>query len=99
MTEPPMAIIAYFHRLTTLIFTTISNIVDATDSDDEENAPLRNAEQGPKIYIRGEDVSRMGLDIWSAADQQFVVDIIKAYFGRDAVVEGMNVDICGVRIC
>lgn len=103
--EPPMAIIAYFHRLTTLVFTTISDIVDATDSEDdaedEVNAPLRQGDdgQGPKIYIRGEDVSRMGLDVWSAADKKFIVDITKAYFERDALVEGMNVDICGVRIC
>ncbi|KAG0646798.1 AVL9-related family protein 2, partial [Hyphodiscus hymeniophilus] len=30
-----MGIIAYFHRMTTMILTTLSDIVDATDSDDE----------------------------------------------------------------
>ena len=30
-----MGIIAYFHRLTTLILTAMSDIVDVTDSDDE----------------------------------------------------------------
>lgn len=39
-----MAIIAYFHRLTTLILTTLSDIVDATDSDDERSAgPYQDA--------------------------------------------------------
>jgi hypothetical protein len=102
-----MAIIAYFHRLTTQILTTLSDIVDATDSDDEredEARPLQNGEEeeedsGPAVYVSSTDVERIGLDIWSSTDHQFIEDIAREYFGRRAHVEGRNVDVCGIRIC
>ncbi|OWO92947.1 hypothetical protein B2J93_3111 [Marssonina coronariae] len=105
-----MAIIAYFHRLTSLILTTLSDIVDATDSDDErgdEHAALHvgngrevdEDEIGPAVRVSGSDVVRMGLDVWSATDHQFIEDVSREYFGRRARVEGRNVDVCGVRIC
>lgn len=106
-----MAIIAYFHRLTTQILTTLSDIVDATDSDDErddELAALHQAEgegdadeneTGPGVHVSSEDVVRMGLDVWSATDHLFIEEIAREYFGRGARVEGRNVDVCGIRIC
>jgi len=102
-----MAIIAYFHRLTTQILTTLSDLVDATDSDDEseDQAPLQNhdgakeEENGPQIYVSSSDLERMGLDVWSSSDHTFVEEVTKAYFGRRATVEGGNVDVCGIRIC
>ncbi|KAG4430636.1 hypothetical protein IFR05_013885 [Cadophora sp. M221] len=104
-----MAIIAYFHRLTTQILTTLSDIVDATDSDDEredEQATLNQSaeevdenETGPAVHVSSEDVVRMGLDVWSATDHQFIQEVAKEYFGRRAYVEGRNVDVCGIRIC
>ncbi|KAL2074590.1 hypothetical protein VTL71DRAFT_8368 [Oculimacula yallundae] len=104
-----MAIIAYFHRLTTQMLTTVSDIVDATDSDDErddEQAALRQGveevdgnETGPAVHVTSEDVVRMGLDVWSATDHEFILEVAKEYFGRRAYVEGRNVDVCGIRIC
>jgi hypothetical protein len=102
-----MAIIAYFHRLTTQILSTLSDIVDATDSDDEredEAQALRNGEaedenNGPVVYVSSSDVERMGLDVWSATDHQFIEDVSREYFARRAYVEGRNVDVCGVRVC
>ncbi len=104
-----MAIIAYFHRLTTQILTTLSDIVDATDSDDEredEHVALHpdteeadENETGPAVFVSSEDVVRMGLDVWSVTDHQFIVEVAKEYFGRRARVEGRNVDVCGIRIC
>jgi len=104
-----MAIIAYFHRLTTQILTTLSDIVDATDSDDEredEQAALHQSaeevdenETGPAVHVSSEDVVRMGLDVWSSTDHQFIQEVAKEYFGRRAHVEGRNVDVCGIRIC
>ncbi|KAG9232552.1 hypothetical protein BJ875DRAFT_466404 [Amylocarpus encephaloides] len=104
-----MAIIAYFHRHTTQILTTLSDIVDATDSDDErENdmQPLRSTpnsptedENGPAVYITSTDMARIGLDIWSPTDHLFVEEVSKEYFGRKAHIEGRNVDVCGIRIC
>ena len=101
-----MAIIAYFHRLTTQILSTLSDIVDATDSDDEgedDRSPLRDGEEedenGPAVYVTSSDIVRMGLDVWSSTDHTFVEDVAREYFGRKAQVEGRNVDVCGIRIC
>jgi hypothetical protein len=104
-----MAIIAYFHRLTTQILTTVSDLVDATDSDDEredESHPLRRTGDGgeednddPVVYISSTDIERMGLDVWSSTDHIFIEEVAKEYFARRAHIEGRNVDICGVRIC
>lgn len=99
-----LAIIAYFHRLTTLIISTLSDIVDAADSDDDDNAPLRlgaNMEEFevPTILITRVDMKRMGLDEWSGDDCRFAEDMMKAYFHRSAKVESHSVDICGVKIC
>jgi hypothetical protein len=104
-----MAIIAYFHRLTTQILATLSDIVDATDSDDEredEHEALHRVqddgpadETGPAVYVSSSDVARMGLDQWSSTDHAFIEDVAKDYFGRRARVEGRNVDVCGIRIC
>jgi hypothetical protein len=102
-----MAIIAYFHRLTTRTLTILSDIIDATTSDDEgeEATPLRQdsaeeaEDEGPPIFVTSADVAKMGLDKWSSSDHAFVVELAKAYFGRTANVEGMSIDICGIRIC
>lgn len=97
-------IITYFHRLTTLTLTTLSDIVDATDSDDErEDATLMDHseedESGPVVYVSSADVARMGLDVWSEADHQFIECVARDYFGRQARVEGRRLDVCGIRIC
>lgn len=112
--QQEMALIAYFHRLTTQILSTLSDIVDATDSDDEredDHSPLHPAthsledcgeeeeDTGPAMYVTSQDIVRMGLDEWSAGDHEFVEEVSKAYFARRAKVEGRNVDVCGVRIC
>jgi hypothetical protein len=90
---PEMALIAYFHRLTTLTFSTLADIVDCS-----------NADEGPEgddevLTISGEDMVRMGLDMWSDGDQKFVKDLMEMYFGRKANVQGAKVECCGVRIC
>lgn len=99
-----LAIIAYFHRLTTLMLNTLSDIVDAADSDDDDIAPLRlganrDESEAPPIIISRADMKRMGLDEWSADDRSFAEDMMKAYFDRSAKVESHSVDICGVKVC
>jgi hypothetical protein len=105
-----MAIIAYFHRLTTRILTTLSDIIDATNSDDDEDdgeeALLRDSiegpgdgDEGPSVFIDSADIAKMGLDEWSSNDHAFIMEVAKAYFGRNAQVEGTSIDICGIRIC
>jgi hypothetical protein len=113
--QQEMALIAYFHRLTTQILSTLSDIIDATDSDDErenDHSPPNptshsledcgedeDEELGPAMYVTSQGLVRMGLDEWSAGDHEFVEEVTKAYFARRAKVEGRNVDVCGIRIC
>ncbi|KAI1417540.1 hypothetical protein F5Y13DRAFT_59517 [Hypoxylon sp. FL1857] len=118
-----LAIIAYFHRLTTQILSTLADIVESTsddDDDDEEDmedeepetesedrgdAALLPRDSGEEemdargIRIESDAVARMGLDVWSAADAEFVGAVVAAYFGRRAYVEGKGVEVCGVRVC
>lgn len=115
-----VSIIAYFHRLTTIILKTLADIIDASDySDgdseangngnghgnaDTEQTPLTGkSNAGPEdqeaILVNSEDMSRMGLDIWSESDKEFVRELVAFYWGRKADVRGGRVECCGVRIC
>ena len=128
-----MRIIAYFHRLTTLILKTLADIIDASDSSDyepptEPQPPQSNPnpseedttdpdqeidthpllsksptsippEEKPHIPITAEDMSRMGLDIWSESDRVFVKELVGLYWGRRADIRGGGLEWCGVRIC
>jgi hypothetical protein len=106
-----LAIIAYFHRLTTQMLSTVSDIVDSAEEPyaDEEEEPagegatlLGDADDGDAaaaVTIDSRSMERMGLDVWSAADVVFVQELTKTYFGRPAHVEGKGVEVCGVRVC
>ncbi|KAL6720407.1 hypothetical protein ACLMJK_002329 [Lecanora helva] len=123
-----MTIIAYFHRLTTLILKTLADIVDAADYEEDVNGPRPTSANGHTsptppspnndtqsnknpddphhisddssvIAITSEDMSRMGLDIWSESDRTFVRELVAFYWGRKAEVKGGRVECCGVRIC
>ncbi|KAL3964845.1 hypothetical protein ACCO45_001849 [Purpureocillium lilacinum] len=91
-----LAIIAYFHRLTTQM---LSVLVDL----DEAEVLLNNGLGGPAgadaITVDSQCVENMGLDVWSASDAQFVQDLVAAYFDRAARIEGKGVEVCGVRVC
>lgn len=98
-----MMIIAYFHRLTTLMLTTLSVNTDVTDSDNEEegdDTPLRaEEEEEPVLFISSADLVKMGLDEWSTSDLKFVEALAILYFGRKAQIEGKSINICGIKIC
>ena len=112
-----MRIIAYFHRLTTLVLKTLSDIIDASDYTDadspintnengetqpltkDNNAKGEDEEEAEAVFITSEDMSRMGLDIWSESDREFVRELVALYWGRKADVRGGRVECCGVRIC
>ena len=136
-----IALVSYFQRLTSLIFTTISDAIsrqdgeevrrddqggsngyrDAVDEesavdggadveaeadadqvavDDNDTQPLMEGEDGREdpVEISQEDMTAMGLDIWSAADRVFVEDLVKLWWGRTAAVKGGRVECCGVRL-
>ncbi|KAI0542233.1 hypothetical protein GGR58DRAFT_453197 [Xylaria digitata] len=104
-----LAIIAYFHRLTTQFLSTLIDAIDSTggsgmgdESPVEEDDALIDADedaQGHGVQIDSDVIKMMGLDIWSASDAEFVKQLLKTYFDRQAYVEGKGVEVCGIRVC
>ena len=88
-----MILIAYFHRLTSLIMETLAEIVASADDD------MDDGESADTIVIESDDVRRMGLDVWSQTDKHFLKELVQLYFERDAEVRGINVECCGLKIC
>lgn len=83
------AIIAYFHRSTTLLLIILNELVERQDEEGEEDEGL---------VVDRDEVSRMGLDTWSEADRAFLQELLWMYFGRVADVEGRTLECCGCRI-
>jgi hypothetical protein len=145
-----IAIVSYFRRLTSLMFTTISDAISRQDgeavrreqtplpgeyhdvdaeehedgdllaskangadlrmtasSEERDTAPLipdeavveeSTAADDEPVEITQEDMTAMGLDIWSASDRTFVEELIKLWWGRAASVSGGRIECCGVRL-
>ncbi|KAM7207407.1 DUF2347 domain containing protein [Naviculisporaceae sp. PSN 640] len=128
-----LAVLTYFHRLTTGIFSVLADIVDSSDDDDMIDIPYEAAAAARGSDSNGEDASarllqgdgsgvsegeeedyaagagwirvdsdalaRMGLDVWSQTDADFVNELTARYFGRRAYVELKGVEVCGLRVC
>ncbi|KAG9257109.1 uncharacterized protein F5Z01DRAFT_702744 [Emericellopsis atlantica] len=106
-----LAIVAYFHRLTTQMLSVMSDIIEDVDEaypDNEHNgtpteegdALLDDSHPQPRaVMVDSRSVENMGLDVWSDADAAFVKDLMRVYFDRLAKVEGKGVEVCGVRVC
>lgn len=98
-----MTIIAYFHRFTTLILKTLSDVIDTSDAEidcaDGEQDPLKARSAADPVCVSSEDMTRMGLDVWSEGDREFVKGLVALYWGRKADVRGGRMECCGVRIC
>lgn len=140
---PEIALVAYFRRLTSQIFITISDVIarhdnedlesvpddDLTDphyqdspdddhepsaviarqsiqADDDDNSPLLpsgrerhdvTGNDGP-VKITSADMAEMGLDVWSAADRIFVVELAALWWKREVKVDTARVRCCGVTI-
>ncbi|KAI5924876.1 hypothetical protein F4810DRAFT_661786 [Camillea tinctor] len=114
-----LAIIAYFHRLTTQIISTLADIVESTSDDDsdidvgaddesameDDDALLSPSDEerhhhlGRGVRIDSDAMTRMGLDVWSPSDAEFVKVALKTYFDRKAYIESKGVEVCGVRVC
>ena len=84
---------AYFHRLTAQIIQPLADIVEEADDDTEEGIA------DSAISVSSDDIRAMGLDGWSAFDEEFVKSAMELYFGREAVIEQHGTRICGVKIC
>lgn len=103
-----LAIVAFFHRLTTDILTIVSDAVDAVETEspysdesdgDGDQAQLLPRGSGRPVKVDSAAFELMGLDVWSAADEEFVKSVADTYFGRDAEVEGKGIEVCGLRVC
>ncbi|KAI6904952.1 hypothetical protein KC334_g6389 [Hortaea werneckii] len=92
--EVATVLTAFFHRITGLIVGTLADIV--AEADDETEVGIEE----DVIDISAEDVKKMGLDIWSERDREFVEEAVRLYFGREAKVQGgERLRICGVKVC
>ncbi|KAL4895668.1 hypothetical protein BDV59DRAFT_191603 [Aspergillus ambiguus] len=60
---------------------------EPTLSDDDE--PVR---------ITAEDMTEMGLDVWSGADRVFVAEMVRSWWGRKAYVDSARIRCCGISI-
>ncbi|THC93983.1 hypothetical protein EYZ11_006530 [Aspergillus tanneri] len=50
------------------------------------------------IKITTEDMTEMGLDVWSAADRIFVEELVQTWWGRKACVDSARIRCCGISI-
>jgi hypothetical protein len=109
-----LAIIAYFHRLSTQMLAVLADLVESSEDDDEvemdaeaeEDAMLgrdsdgdEESRNGPYVRVDSESLASMGLDIWSSSDAGFVRELTPRYFARRAYVEGKGVELCGLKVC
>jgi hypothetical protein len=104
--EIEMAIIAYFHRVSKVIFENAEASLEpdvrpvavasseAVDDEEEE-------EEGEEGVVRfeSEDLRRCGLDVWSERDRHFIREFVDLWFQRDVEVRGVGVECCGMKIC
>ncbi|KAL8950355.1 MAG: hypothetical protein Q9222_003607 [Ikaeria aurantiellina] len=72
-------------------------------AEEEEERQSREADNGGEeddgvVEITSDDLTRMGLDIWSEGDREFVREMVEFYWGRKALVKGAGVECCGVRV-
>ena len=93
-----MAVIGYFHRLSVLILRTLSDIIDAAnDADSLDGGSVAGREEA-EVVVELDDMTKMGLDIWSESDRVFVMELVDFYWGKKAVVKGGSLECCGVRV-
>ncbi|RPB06051.1 hypothetical protein L873DRAFT_1796968 [Choiromyces venosus 120613-1] len=92
-----MDIVAYFHRLTGRLMAYLAEIVD--DGEDDGSVGGDGEDDGEGVFISLEDLDKLGLDRYSELDVAFVKNICLRYFGREAVVEGIAWECCGIRCC
>ena len=83
------AVIAYFHRLTKQIFENCAEALELFADEDEDQYGK----------LGSDELRRMGLDVWSESDKEFVRQLVLLWFGKEVEVHGKGIECCGVRIC
>ncbi|PKS10275.1 hypothetical protein jhhlp_002026 [Lomentospora prolificans] len=105
-----LAIIAFFHRLTTDILTVIGDATEADDTPYEDDDSDSGVGEARLLPADEEDRSRparidstafelMGLDVWNPSDAEFVTELANIYFERSVRIEGKGIEVCGLRVC
>jgi hypothetical protein len=87
------AVIAYFHRVTKRTFEACAEALDLPADEDDEDQDDRVRSLGT-VELR-----RMGIDVWSDSDKEFVRQFVPLWFGKEVEVHGIGIECCGVRIC
>jgi hypothetical protein len=85
-----LAIISYFHRLTRNIFEVASDISMTDHVEADEDHVQR---------IDREQLRRMGLDVWSASDRDFVGFLFELWYQKRVYINPLGIECCGVKIC
>ncbi|KAL9040219.1 MAG: hypothetical protein Q9180_002044 [Flavoplaca navasiana] len=93
-----MAVIGYFHRLSVLILRTLSDIIDAANDEDSLDGGSVAGRGEAEVVVEVDDMTRMGLDIWSESDRVFVEELVDFYWGKKALVKGGSLECCGIRV-
>lgn len=91
------AIIAYFHRLTSCIISTLAESIEIAGTYEDQHEST--GEGVKRLFLASDELTQMGLDTWSPKDQKFAREISELYWGVDANVKGAGLECCGVRIC
>jgi len=80
----------------------IDGLIPTETSGEERVRLVQSRDEGedarPVVVVESEDMNRMGLDVWSANDRDFVKELLAFYWGREAEVRGGRVECCGVRV-
>ena len=99
--QAEMAVIAYFHRVTKLLFENAEVALEpeARPAPSEAVSDNDREEEAVTVRLESEDLRRCGLDVWSERDRLFIMEFMDLWFERDVEVRGAGVECCGMRIC
>ena len=68
------------------------------NTDDPKSSSRRDNTDADPVTITMEDMTEMGLDIWSATDRVFAEELVRLWWGRQAYVDSARIRCCGISI-
>ncbi|VEU22663.1 DEKNAAC103448 [Brettanomyces naardenensis] len=102
-----IALVGYFQKLTTRLFNMLVEVVLNNESDvtservfeadselsSDSNEPLLSSDAST-VWIQPQDMYEMGLDPYSRGDCEFVRELVKFWWGKDAKIGGGCAKLC-----
>lgn len=73
-----------------------SAVIDGEANDGQQLLP--GTEKNAPVEITQDDLTSMGLDIWSTSDRAFVEDFVRMWWGREVNVKGGTIECCGIQV-